>query len=443
MPLLRQASESVVLIELLQQRVQLVCTAHDAVKLRSAALQAALSRVGGGLHHKLLEILLVGSGVGCYIPQRVQNQVADNLGTDKVNGAGGRFLAVGSANIIVLRGLVVCIPIAALVIHFCAALAAVEQPGQRIRFSIAVAAPDRPAELLRGFPCSLVNDGFVGILKDFPVLFGSLLAVFVPVAGLEGLEIDGMPHVLHAGENVAHRRTPPAVGIFKLVVPAVANTLCGKVGRRAKYLFLGQNIRDLIHALAVNDHAEDAAHNRGGFLVDDPALLVLRVFQIPVNRVVAGVFAFVALRPIDGADLLGGITSVKIVHDIEERREIILGLIGAVHAVVDGNKANAVLWEGDLRIEAHTEVITTHSAEIFYKDNANLTGFNVGNQAFPVRTLKIRAAPTVVRIDRYIRKIPFTGIAREHILLMDDGITVPGKIIVAAQAAIDGGDFFL
>jgi len=46
-------------------------------------------------------------------------------------------------------------------------------------------------------------------------------------------------------------------------------------------------------------------------------------------------------------------------------------------------------------------------------------------------------------IDRYIRKIPFTGIAREHILLMNDGITVPGKIIVAAQAAIDGGDFFL
>ena len=132
-----------------------------------------------------------------------------------------------------------------------------------------------------------------------------------------------------------------------------------------------------------------------------------------------------------------------VLHDIEERREIILGLIGAVHAVVDGNKANAVLWEGDLRIEAHTEVITTHSAEIFYKDNANLTGFNVGNQAFPVRALKICAAPTVVRIYRYIRKIPFMGIAREHILLMDDGITVPGKIIVAAQAAIDGGDFFL
>ena len=193
MPLLRQASVGIVLIELLQQRVQLVCAAHDAVKLRSAALQTALSRVGGGLHHKLLEILLVGSGVGRYIPQRVQNQVADDLRADKADGAGGCFLAVGSADVVVLRGLMVCVPVAALVIHFRTALAAVEQSSQRVRLSITVAAPDRPAELLRGFPCSLVNDGFMGVLKDFPVLFGSLLAVLVPVAGLEGLEIDGMP----------------------------------------------------------------------------------------------------------------------------------------------------------------------------------------------------------------------------------------------------------
>ena len=158
---------------------------------------------------------------------------------------------------------------------------------------------------------------------------------------------------------------------------------------------------------------------------------------------IAGVFALIALCPIDGADLLACITSVKIVHDIEKRREIILGLVGAVYAVVDGNEANSVLREGDLRIEAHTEVITTHATEVFDQDNTHLTGFNVENQAFPVWTIKIRTAPAVVRINRYIRKIPFTGIAREHILLMNDGITVPGKIIVAAQAAIDGGDFFL
>ena len=90
-----------------------------------------------------------------------------------------------------------------------------------------------------------------------------------------------MPHVLHAGENVAHRRTPPAVGVFKLAVSTVTHAFCSKVGRRTKHLFLGQNIRDLIHALAVNDHAEDAVHNGGSFLVDNPALLVLRSFRYP------------------------------------------------------------------------------------------------------------------------------------------------------------------
>mgnify|MGYP000891829501 CR=1 FL=1 len=52
-----------------------------------------------------------------------------------------------------------------------------------------------------------------------------------------------MPHVLHAGKNIAHRRTPPAVGVFKLAVSTVTHAFCSKVGRRTKHLFLGQNIR--------------------------------------------------------------------------------------------------------------------------------------------------------------------------------------------------------
>ena len=109
-----------------------------------------------------------------------------------------------------------------------------------------------------------------------------------------------------------------------------------------------------------------------------------------------------------------------VLHDIEKGCKVVFRLIGAVHAVIDGNEANAVLREGDLRVEAHTEIVTTHATEVFDQDNAHLTGFNVGNQPFPVWTLKIRTAPTVVRINRYIRKISFTGIAREHILLRRD-----------------------
>ena len=43
-----------------------------------------------------------------------------------------------------------------------------------------------------------------------------------------GLEIDGMPHVLHAGKNIAHRRTPPAVGVFKLAVSTVTHAFAAR-----------------------------------------------------------------------------------------------------------------------------------------------------------------------------------------------------------------------
>lgn len=64
-----------------------------------------------------------------------------------------------------------------------------------------------------------------------------------------------------------------------------------------------------------------------------------------------------------------------VLHDIEKGCKVVFRLIGAVHAIVDGNEANAVLREGDLRIEAHTEIVTTHATEVFYKDNAHLTSF--------------------------------------------------------------------
>ena len=95
------------------------------------------------------------------------------------------------------------------------------------------------------------------------------------------------------------------------------------------------------------------------------------------------------------------------------------------------------------------EVCTTHSPDRRRCEKLCRISKKLGQIAYHTKMVtlsypsKIRAAPSVVRIDRYIRKIPFTGIAREHILLMNDGITVPGKIIVTAQAAIDGGDFFL
>ena len=104
--------------------------------------------------------------------------------------------------------------------------------------------------------------GVTGFLYDrlTPCAFGAVVWQSRISGGIYCINI-----YLNTSSSKDFASSPPAVGIFKLVVPAVANALCGKIGRRAKHLFLGQNIRDLVHTLAVNDHTEDAAHNGGSF----------------------------------------------------------------------------------------------------------------------------------------------------------------------------------
>ena len=40
----------------------------------------------------------------------------------------------------------------------------------------------------------------------------------------------------------------------------------------------------------------------------------------------------------------------------------------------------------------------SHTAEVFYGDNAHLTGFKAGNQAFPVGMLKIVGESSIIRL---------------------------------------------
>ena len=73
---------------------------------------------------------------------------------------------------------------------------------------------------------------------------------------------------------------------------------------------------------------------------------------------IAGVFALVALCPIDGADLLACITSVKIVHDIEKGRKLAAVLFLAVNVIGDSNKMNPILPEHYLGVKAGLQVIS-------------------------------------------------------------------------------------
>lgn len=69
-----------------------------------------------------------------------------------------------------------------------------------------------------------------------------------------------------------------------------------------------------------------------------------------------------------------------------------------IHAVGDGDKSDIVLAEHHFRIKSCFKIVAPDSAHILRQNHADLSGFHVGNQAFPAGTVEIAAAPSVVRI---------------------------------------------
>ena len=59
----------------------------------------------------------------------------------------------------------------------------------------------------------------------------------------------------------------------------------------------------------------------------------------------------------------------------------------------------------------------------------------------PCRTLKIAAAPAVVRIVAAVGVASLLGIAFEVFFLIHDGIAIPGVVIIAGQPLIESGNF--
>ena len=87
-------------------------------------------------------------------------------------------------------------------IHLAAAIGTIEQACEGSRFAPAVwITPYIAADFLHQIKGLLVNNGFMGILKDRPLVLRNIVA-FLVLKVLAGLKIDGVPQILSFFQNV-------------------------------------------------------------------------------------------------------------------------------------------------------------------------------------------------------------------------------------------------
>ena len=101
---------------------------------------------------------------------------------------------------------------------------------------------------------------------------------------------------------------------------------------------------DVVGAMPVQRIPENLPDNRGGFLVYQQAVPVLRVFLVAERGKTAGELAFLRFQHIGRMDFLGNILAVHLIQDIFEWRNVVVVPHG-VDTVIHGDVAHAVPWE--------------------------------------------------------------------------------------------------
>ena len=86
-------------------------------------------------------------------------------------------------------------------------------------------------------------------------------------------------------------------------------------------MLLRQIYGDLVAVLPADKQTENKAHNLGGFLVDYPKILVVRVFHIAVGGFGGNRLSAHALRFNAGLYFLADVLCVPLRHDVDKGRK--------------------------------------------------------------------------------------------------------------------------
>ena len=142
------------------------------------------------------------------------------------------------------------------------------------------------------------------------------------------------------------------------------------VSRRSQNLLFTQLICNLRWASTFHAQVKDVFYNLGGFRANDPVPGSLWVFHIAVGNIGGQWNTPFAFCLVDCPDFPAGVTGVKFVEPVFDSGEVIVDAvgIGGIEIIIDGNEANAVLWEGEVGVQPSQCGVSAQSGKVFAED---------------------------------------------------------------------------
>ena len=107
-------------------------------------------------------------------------------------------------------------------------------------------------------------------------------------------------------------------------------------------------------------------------------LRICRVLDIAVRDIRCQRHAAFAFGLLHGPDFAAGIARVELVEPVLDSREVVVDAVrfGGIEIVVDGDVADAVLWEGEIGVKPGQRGVSAQPGQVLRDGNGYMTGLH-------------------------------------------------------------------
>ena len=268
-----------------------------------------------------------------------------------------------------------------------------------------------------------VDDGRVRVVEDRLVLYRILAGCLVPDGIGIGLEVDSTAGIFAPLQNVCYAPGIPFIGICRfwmIGVAAFPQTVC----RDGQHLFFLEQVGDLGRAASFHAKREDALDHLCRFLIHDPFLRVVRIFDIAIRQKSGQRFPTLSLGLDDSPNLPAGISGIELVEPHANSGKVVVHtvLIKRIEIVVDCNVANVVLGKGDVNEHTRHRGVSPKARKVFRQHNGHMIRFDFIQHFLKAGTIKIRSAVSVVDEKDGVREFSVSRIVAEDAALITYGV---------------------
>ena len=134
---------------------------------------------------------------------------------------------------------------------------------------------------------------------------------------------------------------------------------------------------------------------------------------------------------------------IPLVEQVGKGSKLVAVLTLCIDVIHHGNETDALLDPLDLVIQLGVNMLSAETGKVLYDHGLDKPLVNIRAHALEIRSVVVRARPTVVNIELRVREFVLLCVFEQILFLIGNAVAFALILVVLRQTAVKGGDDFL